>query len=88
MDESEPALQPLLLVGQFSPRQREAAPGQHGFEFDEFNVVGRCFRVDHPGDEKMLFLVTGIRGRPFAQQQFLWIQLVAIRLGMMSAPSA
>ena len=79
MDESEPALQPLLLVGQFSPRPREAAPGQNGFELDEFNVVGCRFRVDYPGDEKMLFLVTRIYGGPFAQKQFLGIQLVKVR---------
>jgi len=78
---SEPALLPLLLVGQFSPRQREGAPGEHGFEFDKFDVVGRRFRVDHPGDHKMFFFVHGIYGRPLAEKQFLRIQLVKIRFG-------
>jgi len=39
-----------------------------------------CFRIDHSRYQKMLFLVTSIHRRPFAQQQLLGVQwLVGLR---------
>lgn len=70
---SNPTLPPDLSVLQIAPGDDLACFGKHGFDFYQLNRIGGQRWLDHPADKKVLLLVHGPYGSPFAQQQFLGV---------------
>ncbi len=66
----------MLSVFECAPRQPECASCHRSFEFDVDHGGADDFRLDHLYHPKMLFLVRGLNGRPFAQQKLFGVNVI------------